>query len=331
VKPRADESGVTRPPELVGVSGGRDSVVLLDWLCQQAGTGRLVVCHMNHGLRGHESGRDAAFTRRLAARLGLECVVARVNVRALAGIRRVSFETAARDARLQFFRDTAKSLGASTLWLAHHAEDQAETVLANACRGAGLSGLGAMREISRLDDGLEVRRPLLRWRRAEIDAWLEARGLPFREDASNSSPAHRRNRLRHEALPLLDAIFDRDVSGNLARLAELAARDEDFLEQLAADWLAPPGRVDETGGLRADKALRELHPSLLARVLRRWLRDRGAGRLPERATADVMNLLAPGSGPRTAIPGGLMVHRKAGWLRLGMVRGAGFEPATPAV
>ncbi len=185
---------------LIAVSGGRDSVVLLHWLLAQ-GRSNLVVCHLNHGLRGRDSGLDARFVRHLAQSLGLPCEIAKTDVAALAAENRLSLETAARQARHSFFLQAAAKYHTPHVFLAHHAEDQAETVLANACRGTGLAGLAGMKPLQQLDNGLILHRPLLSWRRAEIDAYIATHRLRFRDDSSNTSPAHRRNRLRHDILP----------------------------------------------------------------------------------------------------------------------------------
>lgn len=263
---------VPSQPAMLAISGGRDSVALLHLLLE-AGFTNLILCHLNHGLRGKESDGDAAFVKRLAKKLGLKCEIEVENVTALAKQRRISVETAAREARHAFLLRMAEKHDIWVVFLAHHAEDQAETILANLCRGSGLSGLAGMRLVQRLDSGLHLVRPLLHARRDEIDAFLKTKRIKFREDSSNRSPKHRRNRLRHEVLPLLNDVFVRDVSALIARLGVLADRDDDFLQQQAAAFLSAAGNLNEDRSLPVTKELLALHPAVLSRVFALWLRE----------------------------------------------------------
>ena len=135
---------------LIGVSGGVDSIVLLRSLCEK-GYKNLVVCHLDHGLRGRISTADARWVVRLAAILGLPCLTEKCDVRAEADVAGVSVETAGREARHRFFARIARHHRCPRVLLAHHADDQAETVLMNLCRGsAGLAGRCRGQAVSRL-------------------------------------------------------------------------------------------------------------------------------------------------------------------------------------
>jgi tRNA(Ile)-lysidine synthase len=196
--------------------------------------------------------------------------------------------------------------------LAHHADDQAETILGNVLRGCGLEGLAAMGLVTDLDNGLCFLRPLLRVRRAEIDAYVEAKGIAYREDSSNASPEHRRNRLRHEALPLLSEIAGRDVVPLLNRLGSIAERDEFFLNDEAAAWFEA---CREGQTLTQLDSLRELDPAILSRVIVFWLREHlklpGIGFDEIR---EVSSLLFPNGPAKINLPGKRFVRRKAGCL-----------------
>src|SRR6266508_5450194 len=154
------------PPDaryLIGVSGGRDSVALLHWLID-LGYKKLIVCHLNHQLRGRASDADARFVEKLAKKYQVDFELGAGNVRALAKKKKMSIETAAREARYSFFAKAAKRRRCHTIFLAHHADDLVETFLFNLIRGAGLTGLAAMRDVStRRVEGvnLTVVRPLL--------------------------------------------------------------------------------------------------------------------------------------------------------------------------
>lgn len=195
---------------LVGVSGGADSVALLHALVSLGY--RPHICHLNHHWRGAASEGDERFVRRLARQLGLPIVV---------GSRKVAHtEEAARRARLVFFQRVARKTGIRTLLLAHTADDQAETVLLHLIRGAGPQGLAGM-EAERRFGSLRIVRPLLAVTRAEIVQYLNARGLTWREDASNRDVRFLRNRVRHVLLPLLEREFNPGIRAVLCRTAEI--------------------------------------------------------------------------------------------------------------
>jgi tRNA(Ile)-lysidine synthase len=298
-------------PVLVAISGGRDSVALLH-LLREAGFSELILCHLNHGLRGDESIGDAAFVRRLAKKHGIKCEIDSEDVAALAEKGRISTETAAREARHAFLLRMAEKYDVWAVLLAHHAEDQAETILANLCRGSGLAGLSGMHAVQRLDSGLHLVRPLLHVRRSEIDAYLKSKRFKFREDSSNTSLKHRRNRLRHEALPLLNAIFARDVVPQMLRLGSLAERDDDALHRQALAFLTAPGHVLDDRSLVITPELLALHPSLSSRVFALWLRE--AWELPgiEHDVIEAAQGMLASDGPaKINLPGDKHLRRKA--------------------
>jgi tRNA(Ile)-lysidine synthase len=230
---------------LVAVSGGADSVALLHLLVMH-GFGQLIVCHLDHGLRGRESTRDAAFVARLAQSLGLPCALGAVQVRDLAKERGSSLEVTARDERHRWFAQASVLHRAPRVILGHHADDQCETILFNLCRGsAGLKGMSveSRHRVGRRD--LTFFRPLLHLRHAQLLDFLAERGLPHREDASNNLPFTPRNRLRHEAIPLLREICGRDVTPQILRAATLQDEQAQAIAALAAhsDALDPQGRL----------------------------------------------------------------------------------------
>ena len=227
-----------------------------------------------------------------------------------------SVETAARRLRYEFFARMSGQHGAKVVYLAHHAEGQAETVLAHLCRGAGLNGLAGMKPEQKLK-GLLLKRPLLTWRRDEINAYVHEHRLPFRDDASNASPAHRRNRIRREALPLLAEIFDRDVTPQITQFAEWAAMDADALDQMSKAFLKDENIVEEDHSLRITPELKKLHPALLSRVLRHWLRSTCS--VSDIGTAEVtaaIGLLSQTSPAKINLPGDKHLRRKSGHLEV---------------
>lgn len=288
---------------LVGVSGGIDSVVLLDLLLA-AGFRDLIVCHLDHRLRGRASAGDARFVRALARRLGLACESGAAEVARQAAARSRSLETAAREARLEFFAAAALKHRCRTLFLGHHADDRVETFLFNLCRGAGPAGLRAMRATSR-HGRLTVVRPLLGVWRPEIAAYAAARNLLFRHDATNDTLGPARNRLRHVVLPLLAREFGRDVRMAVWRAAEILAAEDDYLATLTP---APRSAV-------AVRDLRLLPAALQRRALRAWLQARGTPEVGFALVEAIRALLAPGAAAASVnLPGGRRVRRRAGQL-----------------
>ena len=289
---------------LIGVSGGRDSVALLHALVE-AGFRRLIVCHLNHGLRGRSAAADARFVAALAAKMGLECVAEKVDVAQWAKERGLSLETAAREVRYEFFARVARRTRCRALFLAHHADDQAETFLFNLFRGAGRSGLGGMsRDCQRTVAGVRLRllRPMLGVWRKEIDAYVKGRALRFREDESNAGAEFTRNRVRHDLLPSLQRVFGRDVSKTLWRTA-LILRDEEA-------WLAELSGEAETG---AQLAVPELSAQPLAQQRRRilaWLRRNAVPDVGFEQVETVRSMLERGGPAKVNLPGNWHARRR---------------------
>lgn len=257
------------PPDaryLIGVSGGRDSVTLLHWLIN-AGYKRLIVCHLNHHLRGRSSDADTRFVEKLAAKYQTDFEPAATSVRALAKKQKMSIETAAREARYSFFANLAKRHRRHTIFLAHHADDLVETFLLNLFRGAGGTGLAAMREIStrRIKDvELTIVRPFLRVWRKEIDDYVRDYQIKFREDATNKNTNPLRNRIRHRIIPYLEKTLGRNIRQNIWRTAMIAAEEEKWIESELPD---------STGADLSVAKLRALPIALQRRAILRWLRS----------------------------------------------------------
>ncbi|HEX4641176.1 MAG TPA: tRNA lysidine(34) synthetase TilS [Chthoniobacterales bacterium] len=293
---------------LVGVSGGRDSVVLVHWL-QSAGFEKLIVCHLDHRLRGRASAADARFVARLADSLGYELTGAAVNVRALAAKYKRSLETAAREARFQFFAKVAKARRCRIIFLGHHADDLVETFLLNLFRGAGMAGLGGIRQTSVHRVGpieLTIARPLLGVWRSEIDDYVHNHRLHFREDASNRDLTPRRNRVRHRLIPNLEKIFGRDVRRNIWRAAMIAAEENAWMDEMIGSEV------------EAELSVRKLTTESMAgqrRILQRWLRRGDVPDVGYDLIERVRALLDPARGvAKTNLPGARHVRRRAGKL-----------------
>lgn len=289
-------------PQLIAVSGGRDSIALLHWL-HAHGFKKLIAVHLDHRLRA-ESGEDAAFVREFADSLGVECITGSADVATLAGDERRSIETAARRARHEFFARTAIEHACPRIFLAHHADDQVETFLHNLLRGAGPSGLCGMSAVSTLEmhgTALLVARPLLGAWREEIDAYIAQHKLPFREDASNADPRFTRNRLRHAAIPALTAALGRDVRAALLRTTELLRAEDEFLS-------AQPELRGAPDALQVP-LLRSLPLALQRRLIHLWLQRHTVGSIGFAEVESVRGLL-DARGAKVNLPGGLCARRR---------------------
>ncbi|HWC09669.1 MAG TPA: tRNA lysidine(34) synthetase TilS [Acidimicrobiales bacterium] len=261
------------------VSGGADSLALLV-LAVEAGC-RVTAVHVDHGLRPG-SGAEADVVAEAAARFGATFRAERVMVPP--GPNREARARAARYAVLP-----------TDVLTGHTADDQAETVLLNLLRGAGLDGLAGM-----APEG----HPLLALRRAETRALVAALGLAPVEDPSNADPAFRRNRVRAELLPLLDTIAGRDVAAVLARQAGLLRDEAALLDELAA-------AVDVTDA----RALAAAPPALARRAVRRWLTG-GREHPPSAAAVERVLAVARGDARATEVDDGRRVTRRQGRLDL---------------
>ncbi|MCA9239535.1 MAG: tRNA lysidine(34) synthetase TilS [Planctomycetales bacterium] len=220
---------------LVAVSGGADSVALLLGLIelkrQSGGRGRLYVGHFDHRLRA-ESGADAQWVMELGKSLGIEVIAGRHDSE---GAGRLASEQSARQARYEFLLATAQQLGARYVPTGHTADDQTETVLHRALRGASIQGLGGIPFTRALSEAVQVVRPLLKVTRAEVERFLSERGQSFRTDATNHASDFTRNALRNEVLPLLRERFGEHVDQSLRRLAWQAAEAHAVIESLAQE------------------------------------------------------------------------------------------------
>ncbi len=295
---------------IVAVSGGADSTALLHLLIE-AGFNNLVIAHFNHQLRGKASQADAAFVRRLAAKLHLPFDLGSGDVRSLAGERKLSLETAARQARYDFLSAVAQKHHTRALFLAHHADDQVETCLFQFLRGSGAAGLSGMKSHSQRAIGgttLDLHRPLLGISKQQLLNYLEENKIRYREDATNAIAEASRNKMRLRLLPIIEELFGSSFRSAIARSARIFTDEEDLLSSMTL----PMAAKEEL----SVKMLRELHPALKRRILHSWLKNSGIIEPGFDEVEKVMSLLdhdAQGKGiSKINLPGNLHARRKAG-------------------
>lgn len=304
-------------PLLVAVSGGPDSVALLLGLVEllEARRDLLLVAHFNHRLRGLASEGDARFVSDLCRDLGIRSVTGTGDVAEARRTSKRSLEETARRLRYAFLSHVAHEHGIRCVATGHTLDDQAETVLLRATRGAGLDGLAAMRPCAPLpyasaETQVWVVRPLLSVARAETQRFCDARGAKPRRDVTNEDVAIPRNRVRLNVLPAL-AEINPQVRTALARLAEGAAIELDWIRNETGVALRDASVSESATELLLDRdRLRALHPALLRHVLRAGFAHlAGAG--PELGRVHVegaVDLVHGGSGRTLDLPGDVRLN-----------------------
>ena len=243
---------------LCAVSGGADSMCLLHWALSR---GDLQVCaaHYEHGLRGEESLRDAAFVEDYCRQREIPFLLGRGNAAETARQKGMGVEEAARELRYAFLEDAARRLGCEWILTGHNADDNAETMLLALCRGAGGAGLCGIPPRRGV-----ILRPLLGCTRAEIEAYLQEWKVPHVEDSTNGEDAFRRNRIRHAVMPVLRELNPRFAQAAF-RAGALLREDQAFLEEQAEVFL----REAFDGESLSLDAFNELPRPVASRVLRR--------------------------------------------------------------
>lgn len=253
---------------VIALSGGADSCALLLSLVNLAPTRhlKLMIAHFNHGLRGAESDEDEAFCRNLALKHDLVFETEKMCRQAIP--RGMSPEDYFRRERYRFLENVACEHGANKIALGHHLEDQAETVLLNILRGSGLDGLKGFLP---LRDNKFIR-PLMEVTREEIREFLEETGTEYRNDSSNDSAIHLRNRIRGELIPFLREKYNPRIEENLARMAEIIRREDSFLGECIDEILTSPHIQKKKEGVSVStEYFKTLHPALGFRLIKSLL------------------------------------------------------------
>ena len=258
---------------VVAVSGGADSLALADLLNRSRQKFKLEICiaHYEHGLRGQESIDDANFVKNFAADSGLKFFCENGNVNDFSLENKISVETAARVLRYEFLSKVRRQLNFDAIALAHHANDQAETVLLRLLRGSTSTGLSAMKFLTPSPYGLLIR-PLLRFKKIELEKYCTERGIIPRIDATNFETVATRNKIRLELLPALEK-FNPAIVETLCRFAETSAAETDFIN-CEVEKVFPVA-------VKNGKILREeflkLHTALQREVVKKFITEQAGG------------------------------------------------------
>lgn len=249
---------------ITAVSGGVDSMVLLNLISRIAPSKNLsiVVAHVNYGLRGRSSDADEKLVREVSEGLGFPCEIIKKKPRI-----GMNLQSLARAIRYDFLQKIAARYNAKTIATAHHADDQAETVLMHLIRGAGLAGLLGMRRATSIG-GVALIRPLLSVTRMEIEKYARQRRISFRNDASNAKTIYSRNRMRYHLLPLLKKENPRVVEV-IASAAERLWADEEALQSVTQAAFVEIAANETEGGIALIRSLYlELPLAIRVRAMR---------------------------------------------------------------
>ncbi len=306
---------------LVACSGGADSMALLDILRKLASSHQwqIFAAHYEHGIRGADSLADAAFVADFCRMHQIPCFVEHGQVPQAARESGQTLEQAARSLRYAFLQRICEQQKFDYMATAHHADDQAETVLMRILRGTGIKGLGAMRPQSG-----SIVRPLLDLSKTEILAYCQAEGLAFREDATNWVAECTRNRLRLELLPQIRREYNPEISRALCQLAEVAAEEEDFLQTEIDRYWSDERYVRQQDGVLRQQPVSALHPALQRGLIRKlWEQATGSALdLSYQQTELIRALLRRGTtGSRQELS-----HRYTAYLAYGYLMVAQVKP-----
>ena len=246
---------------VVGVSGGADSVALL-WALSEIKKEmgfELFAAHLNHGIRGEEAEGDQNYVRELCEKLGVGLYEERLDIPAIAAAGGKTLEQAAREQRYEFFERALEKFGADRIAVAHHMEDQAESIMLHMIRGSGLKGLTGMNHIRG-----NIIRPFLDIHRAEVEDYLKEKGISYRTDSTNLDRDASRNRLRLDVMPYIARHINPAVTDALCSMGSLLGEDESYLAAMAEQAL--DGAKTQSGYDRAK--LNDLPAPLRSRAIR---------------------------------------------------------------
>ena len=235
---------------VIGLSGGADSVCLLHILCSVRASMdlKLLAVHVSHGIRGESAQKDAAFCEDLCKRMDVPFRLIEADIPGLSKQTGKSLEEAGRNFRYETFERILEEEQFDKIAVAHHADDNAETVIANLCRGTGLSGAGGISAVC----GALIR-PLLCVRREEIEAYLKQIGQPFCHDETNDDMRYTRNRIRHVLIPQLEAVNAQAVS-HINEAARIFREAEDYAARQTLDAARGCLRLTDECGARVTPA-----------------------------------------------------------------------------
>ena len=301
---------------IVALSGGADSVSLLDGLCKLSKLYKIKVAaaHLNHMIRGAEADADEAFAAELCTKLGVPFFAERLDVPAIAKRDNISLELAGRNARYEFFKALMNEKGYNKIATGHNKNDLAETVLMRIMRGSGTDGLGSVKY--KREDG--IIRPILDVDRKTIEGYCEENGLKFCTDKTNSENEYTRNRIRNELIPFMEEKFNPKIVDALCSLSRNAADDSEFINGYAKRLYKRLGSPmpKRTPVVLDIESVKLVESPIRFRLIRQAAREEMGDdyELQKTHFEAVNNLLEKETGACAVLPKNLKVTVKYGWL-----------------
>ncbi|MGG1638109.1 tRNA lysidine(34) synthetase TilS [Paenibacillus sp. NRS-1760] len=253
---------------VVAVSGGPDSMALLHMLSAVAKSNEIsiIAAHVNHGFRVEESAHELIVVKQFAQQLGVICETVTFDMPSYIEETRMNGQAASRERRYGFLHEIATRYGASRIALAHHADDQAETVLMRLIRGTGLTGLAGILS-KRREKNVELIRPLLRMNKSDLLRYCEEHQIPYCTDSSNKERHYFRNIIRLDILPYLSK-HNPHISQSLQRLAEVAGAEDEWMEKQTEALFAQLVTLSPGGCAISCDDLHGLHVALQRRLIK---------------------------------------------------------------
>ena len=324
---------------IIGLSGGADSVCLLLVLKALQPIYHLTITavHVHHGIRGESAERDLRFSKELCETNNVEFVAAYRNVPSIAAKLHLTEEEAGRSVRYEIFEQEARKRRASVIAVAHHMDDQAETVLINLLRGSGIRGCGGIQAKRLLSDGRGIQakpsacdethildkpsafndsdseifvvRPLLGVRRSEIEAWLIAQNQTWCTDETNLTDEYLRSRIRNNLMPLLEREYNAQATEHIAAASGDFFEAEEYLRSRAEEIFALWGNRLPLREISAEKPI--LQRYLIQEAIKRTGSIKDVGRTH---IESVLGLLTKTTGSQIHLPGGRIAHRSYEFL-----------------
>ena len=299
---------------ILGLSGGPDSVCLLlllkEWKVD------LHAVHVHHGIRAEEADEDVAFVKRLCKKKNVPLSVYHMDVPSYAKEKGLSCEEAGREVRREIFEKERKKLSGTKIALAHHMNDNAETLLLNLARGTGIKGLAGIRPVRK-----EYIRPILCLTRTEIEGWLREKGEAYCVDHTNEEDVYTRNKIRNHVIPYIEENVNAKVVEHLFKLSDQILQLETFLEKQTSELFERAVKKEGTAYLLEIDTFLNADPAIRASLVKRILAE-AAGKEKDIESVHIQaveELANRQSGKKIHLPYGLEAVRRYGeiWVEKG--------------
>ncbi|MDE6275533.1 MAG: tRNA lysidine(34) synthetase TilS [Clostridia bacterium] len=298
----------------LAISGGRDSMALLHWFCQNFSKDKFFVITVHHNLRGDEGRRDRDFVVDYCKSQGVNCKVYEEDIPAFCKEGGYTVEQGARIRRRQIFATTVQDGQAQRVVTAHHAQDQVESILMHVFRGSGIRGLTGMS----LDDKT-ILRPMLQVSREQVEEYINVNSIPYVDDSSNDSDDYTRNKLRLQILPLIRQVYG-GVDNNILRLSERAKETCDYIDKNSRNYLIKQGeafisiKVLQTDRAIATNTVINAVDEISTRV-----------DLTQKHIDSILALIDKRSGASVNLPFALTAHRQGGFIVLSKLKSVAYS------